>query len=160
MAMARLLVFIAVVLLPAIVSATRPLATPFTVEGAVYCDTCRFGFETSASTPISGARVRIECKNRDTMKLVYSVDGVTNAAGKYKIQVNEDHQEQLCDAVLVSSPQLNCAQVDPGRERARVILTGNNGMTSTRRYANAMGFVRDHPVAVCSELLKLYQEDE
>lgn len=40
------------VLLPALISASRPMSRPFLLQGRVYCDTCRAGFETSATTYI------------------------------------------------------------------------------------------------------------
>lgn len=52
--MAKLIVLFALCVLPALAVATRPMKTPFTVEGKVYCDTCRAGFETSATTYIPG----------------------------------------------------------------------------------------------------------
>lgn len=52
--MAKLFVLFTLCVLPALAVATRPMRTPFTVEGKVYCDTCRAGFETSATTYIPG----------------------------------------------------------------------------------------------------------
>lgn len=40
------------VLLPALISGGRLMSKPFVLEGRVYCDTCRAGFETSATTYI------------------------------------------------------------------------------------------------------------
>ncbi|KAM0062727.1 putative allergen Ole e 1 [Helianthus debilis subsp. tardiflorus] len=51
--MARVLLILALcVLLPALISAARPMSRPFRLQGKVYCDTCRAGFETSATTYI------------------------------------------------------------------------------------------------------------
>lgn len=52
--MARTMLILALCVLPALVSASRPMAKPFVLEGHVYCDTCRAGYETSATTPIAG----------------------------------------------------------------------------------------------------------
>ena len=41
--------------LPAMVAAIRPERNPFRVQGRVYCDPCRAGFETSKTTYIPGA---------------------------------------------------------------------------------------------------------
>ncbi|KAM7517741.1 hypothetical protein LguiB_016703 [Lonicera macranthoides] len=157
--MAKLLMLFALCLIPALASA-RVIGSPYIVKGCVYCDTCRAGFETSATKYLAGARVRIECKDRDTQKLRYSIDGITDSAGKYSITVADDHQEQMCDAMLVSSPDPECAVPDKGRDRSRVILTGKNGMTNMIRFANAMGFLRDQPMAVCAKVMQLYQEIE
>ncbi|KAI8014076.1 Pollen-specific protein C13 [Camellia lanceoleosa] len=157
--MARMMLIVALCILPALVSANRPVANPLIVEGRVYCDTCRAGYETNATTPIPGAKVKIECKDRDTHKLLYSIDGTTDSTGKYKIMIKEDHGNQLCDAMLVSSPQRDCATADPGRDRARVILTRNNGIASNNRFANAMGFMRDQRMSGCKQLLQQYEQE-
>lgn len=47
------LVLLALCVLPALVSA-KIVGKPFHVQGRVYCDTCRCGFETSATTYIAG----------------------------------------------------------------------------------------------------------
>lgn len=92
------------------------------------------------------------------MELLYSKEGKTDSTGTYKISVTEDHENQLCDALLVSSPQSDCATVSPGRERTRVILTNYNGIASENRFANAMGFTKKEPAAGCADVLKQYQE--
>ncbi|KAL7176029.1 hypothetical protein ACSBR2_029577 [Camellia fascicularis] len=155
--MARMVLLLVLCALPALVSAARHVANPLVLEGKVYCDTCRAGYETALTTPISGAKVKVECKDRNTETLLYSIDGETNEAGKYTIMVKEDHKDQLCDAMLVSSPQSDCQSADPGRDRARVILTRNNGMTSDTRFANAMGFMKDEPLSGCKQLLQQYE---
>lgn len=108
----------------------------------------------------AGAKVRIECKDRNTMQLLYSKEGTTDSTGTYSILVAEDHEDQLCDALLVSSSQHDCATVSPGRERARVILTGYNGIASNNRFVNAMGFIKEEALSGCAEVLKQYQEDD
>ncbi|KAE8077348.1 hypothetical protein FH972_015920 [Carpinus fangiana] len=160
--MARRVLLVALcVLLPALmVSASRPVSNPFVVKGRVYCDTCRAGFETSATTYIAGARVKVECKNRNTMQLIYSKEATTDSYGTYNMFINEDHEDQLCDAMLVSSPQHDCAAMSPGREQTRVILTRYNGIASDNRFANAMGFMKDEALSGCAEILKQYQESD
>lgn len=107
-----------------------------------------------------GARVRIECKDRDTQQLKYSIDGVTDSTGTYYIKVSGDHGDNLCDAMLVSSPQSDCSEADPGRNRSRVILTRYNGLVSDARFANAMGFFKSEPISGCTKLLQKYQETD
>ncbi|CAK9174265.1 unnamed protein product [Ilex paraguariensis] len=158
--MARVMLMLALCVLTAILSEARPVAKPMILQGKVYCDTCRAGFETSATTYITGAKVRVECKDRGTQELLYSKEGTTDSTGTYKILVSEDHSDQLCDAVLVSSPQSDCASVDHGCDQARVILTRNNGMTSDTRFANSMGFMMDQPMSGCDKVLQQYQEFE
>lgn len=52
--MARVLILLALCVLPALVTAARPARNPYLVHGRVYCDPCRAGFETSASSYIEG----------------------------------------------------------------------------------------------------------
>ncbi|XP_023525161.1 protein DOWNSTREAM OF FLC-like isoform X1 [Cucurbita pepo subsp. pepo] len=135
---------------------SKPLQKPFIVNGCVYCDTCRCGFETNASTPISGAIVRLECRDRAKWVLKFSKKAITNSEGKYTIPVSYDHKDESCKMVLVSSPHPTCNQPDLGRNSATVILTNNNGLTNNVRYANAMGFFTQRPLALCPSLLKQY----
>lgn len=107
-----------------------------------------------------GAKVKVECRDRKSGEVVYKREGYTDSTGKYNILVSEDHLDQTCDAVLVKSSQPECAEMTPGRERARVILTNNNGIASNTRYANAMGFMANEAEAGCTEVMKLYQEED
>lgn len=109
---------------------------------------------------LSGARVRIECKDRKSLQLLYSVEGVTNSEGTYNILVKDDHQDQICETVLVGSPLSSCQVADPGRARANIILTRNNGVLNDIRIANAMGFLRDQALPGCTQLLKQYLESD
>ncbi|XP_058010278.1 protein DOWNSTREAM OF FLC isoform X1 [Hevea brasiliensis] len=110
---------------------------------------------------VSGARVRIECEDRTTSQLRYSVEGVTDSTGTYKIKVEDDHQDQLCYATLVSSPLASCKTADRGRSRAEVILTRNNGAISDLHFANSLGYLRDEPLSGCAELVRqLLESDE
>ncbi|XP_050213254.1 pollen-specific protein C13-like [Mercurialis annua] len=156
--MGRAILLFALCVLPALVAAARPARTQFEVEGYVYCDHCRAGFETQKTTYIAGARVRLECKNRQTMELVYSKEATTDSSGTYKIRVSEDHQDQICDTMLVSSSRADCRSPSSGRDRARVVLTNNNGIASNKRYANSMGFEVEEPMSGCAEVLRQYKE--
>lgn len=94
------------------------------------------------------------------MELVYSKEATTDSTGCYTMLIPEDHEDQVCDAVLVHSPLSNCAKVSPGRDRARVILNCDNGIASNSRFVNSMGFERDEPLAGCANVLKQYQETD
>ncbi|KAF5780012.1 putative allergen Ole e 1 [Helianthus annuus] len=158
--MARVLLILALcVLLPALISAARPMSRPFRLQGKVYCDTCRAGFETSATTYIPRAKVRVECKDKE-QKVLYTMEGTTDSTGTYHILVNEDHGEETCDVVLVSSPLGDCKTADPGRDRARVVLTSYNGIASDKRFANALGFMKDDILSGCTTLLQSLMEEE
>ncbi|KAG8043246.1 hypothetical protein GUJ93_ZPchr0849g2958 [Zizania palustris] len=51
--------------------------------GRVWCDTCRAGFETPASTYIAGAKVMVECKSKSTGTKIFSFEGQTDHTGTY-----------------------------------------------------------------------------
>nr|CAD1836681.1 unnamed protein product [Ananas comosus var. bracteatus] len=128
----------------------------FVVEGHVYCDTCRAGFETSATEYIEGAKVRLECKHFATGAVEHAVEGVTDKTGTYKIALTDNHEEEICEVVLVDSPLAGCSEVTAGRERARVLLAQDSGIATNVRYANSLGFLKDHPLPVCGTLLQQY----
>ncbi|KAG8091399.1 hypothetical protein GUJ93_ZPchr0012g21085 [Zizania palustris] len=132
----------------------------FLVRGRVWCDTCRAGFETPASTYIAGAKVMVECKSKSTGTKIFSFEGQTDHTGTYNIPVNDEHEHEICESILVSSPDKGCGKTVAGRERAPVFLTNNNGVTSNVRLANALGFQKDTALAECSEILKIYEEVE
>ena len=52
--MAKVFMVFVLCVLPALALGSRPISNPFNVQGRVYCDTCRAGFETSATTYIPG----------------------------------------------------------------------------------------------------------
>uniref|UniRef100_A0A7N0ZSP9 Uncharacterized protein n=1 Tax=Kalanchoe fedtschenkoi TaxID=63787 RepID=A0A7N0ZSP9_KALFE len=157
--MAKLLVVLAL-LLPAL-AAARHVATastkqPLIVSGRAYCDNCQAGFETSVTKYIEGAKVKIQC-GKDNKVTWTSEEFTTDSTGTYHISVNDEHEEEYCDVLLVSSPVKGCSKVDPGRDRARVILFRNNGMVSNNRVANNIGFVSDRPLAACAQVMQQYQ---
>ena len=94
------------------------------------------------------------------MELLYSQEATTDSTGSYSLLVNEDHEDQVCDASLISSPEKECSAVSEGRDRARVILTRFNGIASNDRYVNAMGFARDEALSGCNQVLSQYQDIE
>ncbi|KAL7230757.1 hypothetical protein ACSBR2_009108 [Camellia fascicularis] len=155
------LVLLAVCVIPALATANYlGNGKPFTVRGRVYCDTCRFGFETSQSPGIAGARVRIDCKNKNSMQIEYSIGAVTDSNGEYSIIVSGDFGDDICDAVLVSSPQPDCNEAGPGRSRSRLTLTRYNGVVTDTCFANAMGYLRKEPMSDCAELFQKYKDPE
>ncbi|KAI3906484.1 hypothetical protein MKW92_017758 [Papaver armeniacum] len=161
MASSRVLILLALCVLPALLVEAAPLKEPYQVTGRVYCDTCHLGCEHKLVTYIAGAKVKIECKDDKNYVIKYSREGVTDKDGKFTIEVREDHQEDFCFAVLVSSPQTNCNKIVPGLDRVTAIVTNNNGLqeTSPKRNVNSLGFKKDTKVAGCAGLVQLYNSD-
>ncbi|PKA66958.1 Pollen-specific protein C13 [Apostasia shenzhenica] len=146
----------AVVFLLSVLSACVTATDNFSVEGRVYCDTCRAGFETNVTEYVSGARVKVECTHFVTNIVEHTDEGVTDASGSYKIAVRDDHEDEICEVVLVDSPLDDCKEVKGGRDRARVVLTTDGGITGSVRQANSLGFLRDEPLPICGKLLQEY----
>ena len=131
-------------------------AQSFLVEGRVYCDTCRAGFETTATEYLAGAKVRLECAHQESGELVHTVEGATDATGTYHLSVADDHADENCEVVLVQSPETECSEIKAGRDRARILLAHNSGLASNVRIANALGFLRGEPLPACGALLAQY----
>ncbi|XP_068661693.1 pollen allergen Che a 1-like [Aristolochia californica] len=131
-------------------------ANHFIVEGKVYCDTCRAGFETFATYYIPAAKVKLDCTNRTTHLKTFEGEGLTDATGAYQVEVTGDHEDDVCDVSLVSSPVKGCDEVVPGRNKARISLTKNNGIISDIRFANPLGFYKNDPLHICPKVLEHY----
>jgi len=123
----------------------------FSYDGCVcYCDDSWLG-----------AKVGIRCQDRKTMDEVFYTEGVTDSTGTYNIMVENDHHDNICKTVLVSSPIESCNTPDPGRNRSSIVLTHyKNGVLNHLHYANAMGYLKADPLPqYCHQLLKYYLSD-
>ncbi|XP_022720406.1 olee1-like protein [Durio zibethinus] len=129
----------------------------FFVEGKVYCDNCRVQFVTRISKYMAGAKVRLECKDREGGQLTYAVDGETDASGSYHLKVEGDHEEEVCEVALVESSDPECAEINKEnylRKGARIVLTKDTGISSDRRSANPLGFMVKDRLPECTEVLR------
>ncbi|CAN6248420.1 unnamed protein product [Urochloa humidicola] len=135
-------------------------APDYVIQGRVYCDTCRAGFETNVTEYIKDAKVRLECKHFGTGAIERAIDGVTDETGTYKIELKDSHEEDICEVVLVQSPRKDCAETQALRDRASVLLTRNVGICDSVRLANPLGFFKDAPLPVCGALLKQFDLDD
>ena len=90
--------------------------------------------------------------------MTFSKDAVTDAKGEYSIEVDGDHEEELCEVMLVKSPKEDCSEIS--REYAdleqatRISLTTKNGIVSPVRQANPLGFLRKERLPICSEVFR------
>lgn len=106
-----------------------------------------------------GAVVALECRGRENGTLVYTLQGKTDKNGIYSLPADEDMEEQICEVRTVSSPRANCND-HFDFERARVLLTYNNGVKSMARYANPLGFMQKESITECEQVLKeLFPEE-
>ncbi|WVZ97081.1 hypothetical protein U9M48_042642 [Paspalum notatum var. saurae] len=129
----------------------------FTVTGRVYCDNCRAGFETNVSHNIAGAKVQMECRHFETQELHHKAEATTDAGGWYRLEVQDDHQEEICEVMVIKSPEADCAEIERFRDRSRIPLTRNNGIEQRGiRYANPIAFFRKEPLKNCGEILRKY----
>nr|O49813.1 RecName: Full=Olee1-like protein; Flags: Precursor [Betula pendula]CAA74365.1 putative Ole e 1 protein [Betula pendula] len=129
----------------------------FFVEGKVYCDNCRTQFVTKLSTYMKGAKVSLECRNREGGTLIYSSDSETDKSGTYRIPVDGDHEEEICEIALKKSSDPDCSEVskDPFlKKSARISLTKNNGISTPVRLANPLGFMKKKPLPECAKALR------
>nr|CAB3484385.1 unnamed protein product [Digitaria exilis] len=149
---------VAILLCAAAAVATN--APDYLIQGRVYCDTCRAGFETNVTEYMKGAKVRLECKHFGTGKVEQAIEGVTDESGTYKIELKGSHEEDICEVVLVESPRKDCDELEADRDRASVLLTRNVGICDNLRFANALGYFKDEPLPVCSALLKKLDLDD
>ncbi|CAD5164110.1 unnamed protein product [Musa acuminata subsp. malaccensis] len=95
-------------------------------------------------------------RNYETDAVEHLVEGVTDSTGTYHIEVEDNHEEEICEVSLLQSPQPGCTEVAQSRNRARVLVTGRSGLASDIRYANSLGFLKDEPLQQCGLLLQQY----
>ncbi|XP_062208769.1 pollen allergen Phl p 11-like [Phragmites australis] len=129
----------------------------FLVTGDVYCDPCRAGFWTNVSTNIPGATVEVECRPYGGGPETLKAEATTNAFGWYQLEIDQDHQEEICEVVLAKSSDPACSEIEKFRDRSRVPLTRNNGIKQQGvRKANSIAFFRKEPLKDCGTILQQY----
>ncbi|ERN00833.1 hypothetical protein AMTR_s00103p00069180 [Amborella trichopoda] len=99
-------------------------------------------------------------QDREGGHLIYSIEGVTDRTGTYQIPVEGDHENEICEVMAINSTDPNCNEIFHGRNRARILLTTNNGIISDKRFANPLAFLKKDPLPVCAEVLKEYKLDD
>lgn len=103
-----------------------------------------------------GATVRVECRdNENARNLTFSKEAVTDGNGSYKVEVDGDHEEELCEVKLVKSSRGDCAEVDSEshlEQAARISITANNGIVSPIRAANPLGFLKKERLPACAQV--------
>ncbi|KAL3736125.1 hypothetical protein ACJRO7_025126 [Eucalyptus globulus] len=124
------------------------------VVGKVFCDTCRVDFETKVSYGLADSKVRLECHNRTSGALTLSAEAVTDKTGEYRLEVEGDHEEEICEVQLIESSEPECSSLLEGAvHNARVALTNKNGVAQPARFANALAFAKKETLADCAQVL-------
>ncbi|XP_009773994.1 pollen allergen Sal k 5.0101-like [Nicotiana sylvestris] len=129
----------------------------FHVEGKVYCDFCRALFENRLSKPMAGAEVRLQCRNNTDDSVTLTVEGQTDKNGVYSLLVERDHEDEICEMILMKSSMEDCSEIPNeghAKESARITITSNNGMAETTRHANPLFFVKKQAAPECAEVFK------
>ncbi|KAK4368386.1 hypothetical protein RND71_012178 [Anisodus tanguticus] len=83
----------------------------FRVEGKVYCDSCRALFENRLSKPISDAEVRLQCRNQTDDTVTLTIEGKTDERGVYNLPVEHDHEDEICEMILIKSSMDDCTDI-------------------------------------------------
>ncbi|WCJ32256.1 Pollen Ole e 1 allergen and extensin family protein [Euphorbia peplus] len=128
---------------------------PMYAEGKVFCDNCRVEFITKLSRFVPGSTVKLECRSRTNMTLSYAVEGTTDQEGVYRLPVEGDHEEDICEVKLIKSGWENCTDIFNSQpEIARVLLTNNVGVLQASRFVNPLGFKTAKAVEGCADVLQ------
>ncbi|KAJ4959108.1 hypothetical protein NE237_026219 [Protea cynaroides] len=103
------------------------------------CDTCRAMFLTKVSQPIPNAVMKLICQSRENDIVIYTTQSPTTVDGKYTIEVDGDHEKDICETTVPESTVADCKQVVPGRDHACIVFSHNNGIVSKKRLENSLG---------------------
>ncbi|XP_052206804.1 anther-specific protein LAT52-like [Diospyros lotus] len=124
----------------------------FHVQGKVYCDTCRVLFPTRLSEYLAGAEVELKCRHLENKTETLSVTGRTNKDGHYKLAVEGDHDDEMCEVNVISSPNPECNEHNSEISSAIVSLAKNSGIRSDSRFCNPIGFRKKTALPNCAEV--------
>ena len=99
----------------------------------------------------------------DGGNVTFSKEAKTDASGSYRVEVDGDHEDEVCAVTLVHSPRSDCSEIDNEShldQAARISITNNNGIVSPVRKANPLGFLKKERLRGCAEVLKELGIDE
>ncbi|KAL2229044.1 pollen allergen Che a 1-like [Sesamum indicum] len=131
----------------------------FIVKGMVYCDVCRVNFFNKFSEPMSGAQVKLECKDKESGKVTYRMTGgETDDNGIYTLPAEGDHLGEVCEVTLVKSSRAECSEIPIDRSgkspTSEVTLVATSSFMDNIRLANPLVFTRKEALRKCIEFLK------
>jgi len=140
----------------------QPPVSIFHIQGQVYCDTCRAGFITELSEFITGASVRLQCRDKKNGDITFTEIGYTRAEGLYSMLVERDHKNEFCEITLLSSGRKDCDEIPIEgwvKPSLKFILNTVNGTTRT---INPLGFFKKEALPKCAQVynkLSMYPPD-
>jgi hypothetical protein len=81
----------------------------------------------------------------------------TDKMGWYKLEIDQDHQEEICEVVMAKSPDAACSEIEEFRDHACIPLTSNNDIKQHDiRYANPIAFFSMEARKDCGGILQAY----
>ncbi|XP_027344085.1 olee1-like protein [Abrus precatorius] len=131
----------------------------FFVEGKIYCDPCRFEFESRLSYPLADVKITLQCTKEESDNVILVKEAKTDANGKYSIPVDGDHEEERC-MVTAEAPTEGKCKSSMTIKSDRILLTTNMGVSSLARYANPLGFMTQTADPQCSSVVSELELDK
>ncbi|XP_058211146.1 olee1-like protein [Rhododendron vialii] len=125
----------------------------FSVEGLVYCDGCRVLFYTGVGGKIGQADVELQCRDRENGTVTLTKAQKSDDGGYYAIYIDKDHQNDICEVRVVSSPIPECREIVPAIASNRVNLARDSGIITNSRFVNPIGFVNKNAYPECHDVL-------
>ena len=129
----------------------------FLVGGKIYCDPCQFEFESRLSKPLSGVKVILECRKPDSDNITFSQEGTADANGFYNLNVVGDHEDEICAVRTEANTHKHCNVPMKTSDSDRIVLTKHDGVSSSLRFVNPLGFKTQK---INDECAKVYKELE
>ena len=76
----------------------------------------------------------------------FSKEAMTDASETYRVEVDRDHEEELCEVVLVKSSREDCDEINSLShlyQVARISVTANNGIVSSVQDESMQHFLKN-----------------
>ncbi|KAF9608949.1 hypothetical protein IFM89_012117 [Coptis chinensis] len=104
---------------------------------------------------VVGAGEAPETAQKESLHSPLTVKLTIHATTNSQLKVEGDHDEQICEVVLVKSHVDDyCSEIVLGLHRARVLITSNNGISSTTLHVNSLGFLKKQPLNFCPQIFR------
>ncbi|KAJ4823161.1 hypothetical protein Tsubulata_019211 [Turnera subulata] len=90
-------------------------------------------------------------------KKTWSHDAVTDDKGMYHIKVTGNHDEDICEVMLVESNDPDCNEVNKDqylKKTARVEISSDDGEVEKVREVSPLGFMIKEPMAQCVDVMR------